>query len=231
MRAGLVLLWAAGAIAPVAARADASSISLETVIVTGRAQDLTGVAPSANMGSVGAADLDLRPLLRPGEIVETIPGVIITQHSGSGKANQYFLRGFNLDHGTDLAIDLDGTPVNMPSHAHGQGYSDLNFVIPELIQRVDYKKGPYYADVGDFGSAGAFSIRYYDVLPAGIARVEGGQFGYGRVLLADNAGLGTGNLIYALELEHNDGPWVQGDDARKASGMLRYAQGDHDKGW
>src|ERR1700759_1410958 len=198
MRAGMALLCAAGLFAPLAAHADSSSTGLETVIVTGRADDLTGIAPSANAGIVGAADLALRPLLRPGEIVETIPGVIITQHSGSGKANQYFLRGFNLDHGTDLAIDLDGTPVNMPSHAHGQGYSDLNFLIPELIQRVDYKKGPYYADVGDFGSAGAFSIRYYDVLPTGIARVEGGQFGYGRVLLADNAGLGAGNLIYAL---------------------------------
>src|SRR5690348_16649214 len=119
MRVGLALLCAAGAFAPLAARAETSTLSLETVIVTGRAQDLTGVAPSANMGTVGAADLDLRPLLRPGEIVENIPGVIITQHSGSGKANQYFLRGFNLDHGTDLAIDLDGTPVNMVSHAHG----------------------------------------------------------------------------------------------------------------
>src|SRR6185312_5791928 len=231
MRAGLALLCAAGVFVPLAARAETSTLSLETVIVTGRAQDLTGIAPSASAGIVGASDLNLRPLLRPGEIVENIPGVIITQHSGSGKANQYFLRGFNLDHGTDLAIDLDGTPVNMPSHAHGQGYSDLNFVIPELIQRVDYKKGPYYADVGDFGSAGAFSIRYYDVLPSGSARIEGGQFGYGRALLADNAGLGGGNLIYALELEHNDGPWVKGDDARKISGMLRYAGGDRDNGW
>src|SRR5580692_1208432 len=190
MRAGLVLLCAAGMCAPFAARADSA---LETVVVTGRADDLTGIAPSASIGSVSAADLGLRPLLSPGEIVESIPGVIITQHSGSGKANQYFLRGFNLDHGTDLAIDLDGTPVNMPSHAHGQGYADLNFVIPELIDRVDYKKGPYYADVGDFGSAGAFSVRYYDTLPSGIARIEGGQFGYGRVLLADNAGIGAGN--------------------------------------
>ena len=117
-------------------------------------------------------------------MVENIPGVIITQHSGSGKANQYFLRGFNLDHGTDLAIELDGMPVNMPTHAHGQGYSDLNFLIPELVERVDYKKGPYYADVGDFGSAGAFNIHYYDVLPCGLARVEGGQFGYGRAVVA-----------------------------------------------
>ena len=227
-----LLLGAAAtiAIAP-SARALESSTTLETVVVTGRAADLTGIAASANQGSVNAFDLELRPLLRPGEIVENIPGVIITQHSGSGKANQYFLRGFNLDHGTDLAIDVDGTPVNMPTHAHGQGYSDLNFAIPELIQRVDYKKGPYYADVGDFGSAGAFSIHTYDVLPSGIARVEGGQYGYGRAFAADNAGIGAGNLVYALELEHNDGPWVKGDDARKISGTLRYSQGDAQNGW
>ena len=119
----------------------------------------------------------------------------------------------------------------MPTHAHGQGYSDLNFVIPELIERVDYKKGPYYADVGDFGSAGAFDVRYYDVLPSGVARLEGGQFGYGRAVLANNAGLGAGNLIYALELEHNDGPWTKGDDARKIDGVLRYAEGDAENGW
>ena len=160
----------------------------------GSAGDLTGMANSANQGTVSAADLELRPVLRPGEVVEEIPGVIITQHSGSGKANQYFLRGFDLDHGTDLDVSLDGVPVNMPSHAHGQGYSDLNYLIPELVERVDYKKGPYYADVGDFGSAGAFNIRYYDTLPSGFARIEGGQYGYGRLVAADNAAIGGGNL-------------------------------------
>ena len=123
----------------------------ENVTVFGRRADLTGVATSANQGSISAADMALRPLLRPGEIVENSPGVIVSQHSGSGKANQYYLRGFNLDHGTDLSINMDGIPVNNVSHGHGQGYADLNFVIPELIERVDYKKGPYYADVGDFG--------------------------------------------------------------------------------
>jgi outer membrane receptor protein involved in Fe transport len=228
---GLLLGTAAVLMSVSQVRAAEADAGFETVIVTGRASDLTGIASSANQGTVGAADLDLRPLLRPGEIVENIPGVIITQHSGSGKANQYFLRGFNLDHGTDLAIHLDGMPVNMPSHGHGQGYSDLNFAIPELIQRVDYKKGPYYADVGDFGSAGAFDIHYYDVLPTGIARVEGGQYGYGRAFLANNAGVGAGNMIYALEFEHNDGPWDKGDDARKIGGMLRYSEGDAQNGW
>ncbi|MBS0472746.1 MAG: TonB-dependent receptor [Proteobacteria bacterium] len=198
---------------------------IETVIVTGRAQDLTGIAASANQGTVSAADLEQRPLLRPGEVVEEIPGVIITQHSGSGKANQYFLRGFNLDHGTDLAISVDGVPVNMPTHAHGQGYADLNFLMPELVESVAYKKGPYYADVGDFGSAGAFDILYYDRLPEGFARIEAGQFGYARAMIADNVALGGGNAIAALSFEHNDGPWDRGDDERKIDGLVRFTQG------
>ena len=217
------------AVSPVLA--DAPPETLETVVVTGRADDLSGIAESANQGVVSAADLSLRPLLRPGEVVEEIPGVIITQHSGSGKANQYFLRGFNLDHGTDLAVSVDDIPVNMPSHAHGQGYADLNFLIPELVQQETYKKGPYYADVGDFGSAGAINLQYYDVLPRGFATLEGGQFGYGRGVLADNAGIGDGNLIYALEAEHNDGPWMKGDDERKLDGMLRYTEGSESEGW
>jgi hypothetical protein len=199
--------------------------TLDTVVTRGRVDDLVGVASSANQGTVGAADMSLRPLLRTGEIVENVPGVIVTQHSGSGKANQYFLRGFNLDHGTDLALSVDDVPVNMPSHAHGQGYADLNFVIPELIERVDFRKGPYYADVGDFGSAGAFNIRYYDHLPTGFVQADGGQVGYARLVAANNLGVGAGNLIYAAEFEHNDGPWVIGDDERKFDGVLRYTLG------
>ena len=130
------------------------TLETDRVIVVGRADDIIGVATSSSEGAVSAADLATRPILRPGEIMETIPGVIVTQHSGSGKANQYFLRGFNLDHGTDLATDFEGMPINMPTHAHGQGYTDLNFIIPELVSEVDYKKGNYYANVGDFGSAG-----------------------------------------------------------------------------
>lgn len=198
---------------------------LDTVRTTGRVENLVGVAASASEGTVGAADMALRPLFRPGEIVENVPGVIVTQHSGSGKANQYFLRGFNLDHGTDLAVSLDGVPVNMPSHAHGQGYADLNFVIPELIERVDFRKGPYYADVGDFGSAGAFDIRYFDRLPEGVLRAEGGMIGYARAVIADNAPIGAGNLIYAGEFEYNEGPWDLPDNEHKYDGVLRYTLG------
>jgi len=198
----------------------------ETVTISAsRSSDLTGVASSASEGVVGAKDLLRRPILRPGEVVEDIPGVIVTQHSGSGKANQYFLRGFNLDHGTDLAISLDGAGVNIPTHAHGQGYADLNFLIPELVERVSYKKGPYYADVGDFGAAGAFDIRYYNRLPAGLARLEGGSGGYGRLLLADNADVAGGTLLYAGEIAHDDGPWTRGDDTRKYNGILRFTLG------
>jgi hypothetical protein len=217
--------------AQAATAADAGGPAVSEVIVTGRSGDLTGVALSANQGQVSADDLALRPLLRPGEVVEQIPGVIITQHSGSGKANQYFLRGFNLDHGTDLAVSVDGMPVNMPTHAHGQGYADLNFLIPELVERIDYEKGPYYASVGDFGSAGAFDLHYFDKLPSGLLRLEGGQTGYERGLLADTVGLGSDNLTYAVEVEHNDGPWAKGDDERKLDGVLRYSGGGAQTGW
>jgi hypothetical protein len=212
------------------AKATKATHALDTTIVTTRASDLVGTATSANQGTVGAADLALRPLLRPGETVENVPGVIVTQHSGSGKANQYFLRGFNLDHGTDLAISVDGVPVNMPSHAHGQGYADLNFLMPELVARVDYEKGPYYADVGDFGSAGAFAIHYFDRLPAGLALADAGPFGYARLLAANNVALLGGNLIYAGAYEHNDGPWTIGDNEQKYDGILRFSEGNAERG-
>jgi outer membrane cobalamin receptor len=122
---------------------------LPPVEVIGRAQDVIGTSDAASRGSVPREEIENRPLLRPGEILETVPGMIVTQHSGDGKANQYFLRGYNLDHGTDFATWVAGMPVNMPTHAHGQGYIDLNFVVPELISRIAYSKGPYFADDGD----------------------------------------------------------------------------------
>ena len=135
------------------------------ITVNGRADDLVGIAVSATQGTVGATEIQDRPILRSGEILETVPGLIITQHAGGGKANQYFLRGFNLDHGTDFAIFLDGMPLNLPSHAHGEGYSDMNTVIDELVQRVNFQKGPYYADVGNYGSAGNADLVFFKTLP------------------------------------------------------------------
>ncbi|HEX2223722.1 MAG TPA: TonB-dependent receptor [Thermoanaerobaculia bacterium] len=203
----------------------------DKIEVTGRESDLLGIADSAGEGVTGREDLERRPLLRPGELLETVPGVIITQHSGGGKANQYFVRGFNLDHGTDFRITVDGIQVNMPTHGHGQGYSDLNFLIPELVESVRYKKGAYSADEGDFSSAGAAEIRYLDALPQGLIHVSPGELGYGRVLVADSTALRGGNLLGALEYSQNDGPWQRPDDFRKVNGLVRWSQGDAARGF
>jgi len=165
------------------------------------------------------------PFARPGEALEIVPGLIVTQHSGEGKANQYFLRGFNLDHGTDLAITVDGMPVNMPTHGHGQGYADINFLIPELIRSVNVRKGPYYADVGDFGSAGSVGIDYLNKLPKNIAELTFGSFGYRRGLAAGSTAVGDGTLLAAIEGTKYNGPWNVPDDVRKINGVLRYSQG------
>ncbi len=165
------------------------------------------------------------PFARVGEALEVVPGLIVTQHSGEGKANQYFLRGFNLDHGTDLSIKVDGMPVNMPTHGHGQGYADINFLIPELIQSVNVRKGPYFADVGDFGSAGSVAIDYVNKLPKNIAELTFGSFGYRRVLAAGSTAVGAGTLLAAFEGVGYDGPWDVPDNVRKLNGVLRYSQG------
>jgi outer membrane cobalamin receptor len=204
---------------------------LEGVEVIGRAEDLVGVANSATEGTVGQKQLESRPILRTGEIMETVPGVVITQHSGAGKANQYYLRGFNLDHGTDLATDVNGMPVNMPTHGHGQGYTDVNFVIPELITGIQYKKGPYYAEEGDFAAAGAINMNLATRLPRGIAELTYGSFDYMRALLADSQEVGAGALLYAVEYYHNDGPWVMPDDYKRYNGVLRYTLGGGQNQW
>ena len=139
---------------------------------------------------ISGEQLNARPASRVGEVLEAVPGLIVTQHSGEGKANQYFLRGFNLDHGTDLAISVDGMPVNMPTHGHGQGYADINFLIPELVQSVNVRKGPYFADQGDFASAGAVGIDYVNRLPKNIAEITVGSFGYRRGLAAGSTAVG-----------------------------------------
>ncbi|MDQ2978727.1 MAG: TonB-dependent receptor, partial [Acidobacteriota bacterium] len=186
-------------------------------------ESLLGVANAATEGAITGRQVEERPILRPGEVLETVPGLVISQHSGEGKANQYYLRGFNLDHGTDFATSVAGIPANMPSHAHGQGYSDLNFLIPELVTGVQYRKGPYGADEGDFSTAGSANVVYANFLEHGIARVGGGAEGYGRALFAQSPKVGAGTLLYALEVTRNDGPWVHPDEMRKYNGVLRYS--------
>ncbi len=202
-----------------------------TINVQGRADDLVGIATSAGQVTVGAEELKNRPILRSGEILEALPGLIITQHAGGGKANQYFLRGFNLDHGTDFAIFLDGMPLNLPSHAHGEGYSDMNTVIPEFVERVDAEKGPYYADVGDYGSAGNAQVVFYKTLPQNFFQVDGGMYQFARFVFGVSQKLGKGNLLYGGEAYHDGGPWVHPDNYYKFNGLVTYSQGGDDNGF
>jgi len=193
--------------------------------------DLLGIAGAATEGVVTAKEIARRPFQRAGDVLETVPGVIVSQHSGEGKANQYYLRGFNLDHGTDIAVMVAGVPVNMPTHAHGQGYADANFLNPELIGGVQYKKGPYSADEADFASAGAVNVNYVNLLERPIALVQGGTAGFARALYASSARVGPGFVLFALEGGRNDGPWVRPDDFRKLNAVLRYTAGTQRGGW
>lgn len=208
---------------------------LETTHVEGRRTNLVGKAISASEGVVGQDDLALRPLLRSGEILEAVPGMVVTQHSGTGKANQYFLRGFNLDHGTDFATSIDGMPVNMRSHGHGQGYTDLNFIIPETVSSIAYRKGAYYAETGDFSGAGSADLSTFPAdasqLENGELSVTAGENAYLRTLAMDSVHHGAAHWLYALELNTYDGPWTDiSEDLQKMNFLLKrsskFASGD-----
>ena len=184
VRPGLVL---ACSVSSAFAQADTSRLpardttrarSLGVITVTGRADDLIGIASTASQGHIGSTELRLRPLTREGELLETVPGLIVTQHSGDGKANQYFIRGFNLDHGTDFQTRLEGMPINSPTHAHGQGYTDLNFLIPELVDYIDYRLGVYHTELGDFASAGGAEFHLKSKLERPFATIEAGGTGW-----------------------------------------------------
>ena len=205
--------------------------SLAPVTVQSSRNSVLGEAGTANEGVVTQEQLDARTVYRPGELLETVPGLIVSQHSGEGKANQFYLRGFNLDHGTDLRTTIDGMLVNQRSHSHGQGWTDVNFLIPELASLLDYRKGPFYAAEGDFASAGAVNVRYANTLPQGIASIGLGQNGYARTLLADSPKWQGGNVLYALELFHNNGPFTVGDNYQKRNGVLRYSEGSEGNGF
>ncbi|HEX4871087.1 MAG TPA: TonB-dependent receptor [Nevskiaceae bacterium] len=223
----LVLLLAG----PLAAHDPDLAVELDPVEVQGRAESLLGQAAAASEGSIGAVDLARRPLLRVGELLEAVPGLIATQHSGSGKANQYFLRGFNLDHGTDFAVSVDGVPINLPSHGHGQGYTDLNFLIPELVQRIHFRKGPYFADVGDFSSAGSAQFRTVDRLDQPLLKLGLGEDHYRRLLAAGGHHAGRAHWVYAAETQRDDGPWTRPENLGRGSGLLQVQQGDEQAGW
>ncbi len=200
------------------------------IVVTASTLDLLGRADTSSQGSVTRQELQQRPVYRVGQLLEAVPGLTVTAHSGEGKANQYLLRGFNLDHGTDLATYVDEMPVNMRTHAHGQGYTDLNFLIPELGAGVDFSKGPYFAAEGDFASVGADHLRLVDTLRP-TASLSVGTLGDQRAFAGGSIALANGDrLLAAGELAHLDGPWDHPDDFRKGSAALRWSRGDRDDG-
>src|SRR5688500_12611898 len=193
-----------------------------TIYVYGRGERRIGQAIAASEGGVAGADIEVRPLLRPGELLEATPGLIATQHSGGGKANQFFLRGFNLDHGTDYALYIDDFPVNFRTHGHGQGYLDVQGLIPETVERIDYRKGPYRADTGDFSFVGASMITTKDTIEP-FALVEFGQYGYRRYVAGGSAKIGGGDLLAVGQAKFNDGPWELPEDFDAYSGLLKYS--------
>ena len=199
------------------------SEELQEVIVFARGEQQIGLAAAASEGAVGGADLSVRPMLRVAELLEAVPGLIAAQHSGSGKANQYFLRGFNLDHGTDFSTYVDGVPWNLRTHGHGQGYLDVNGLIPEAVERIDYRKGPYRADVGDFSLAGASYITTIDSLKRPFVASEGGQYGWRRLAGGGSNDVGSGQLTYLGQWKTYDGPWQLAEGLQHYSGWAKYS--------
>jgi outer membrane receptor protein involved in Fe transport len=212
-----------------------STRTLAPVQVKGHYDNGVGTSNAASQGVILGALLQDIPIIRPGEVLEAIPGLVVTQHSGEGKANQYFLRGYNLDHGTDFTTSVDGVPVNMPTNGHGQGYSDINFLIPELVERIDYRKGPYFPQNGDFSSAGSADVKYRDTLPGPLLDLTVGSKGYKRGLFATSFPLfdhrSGPTLLTALEAMKEDGPWRHPDNMHKLNGLLRLSDGDAQNGW
>src|SRR5215831_9157993 len=195
---------------------------MDEVVIFARGEELIGKAEAASEGAVGGADLSVRPLLRVAELLEVVPGLIAAQHSGSGKANQYFLRGFNLDHGTVFTTYIDDVPMNFRTHGHGQGYLDLNGLIPETVDRIDYRKGTYRADVGDFSMAGSsFMTTVKEVQP--FAAAEVGQYGWKRLAGGGSTKLGDGELTFVGQIKGYDGPWELPENLKHESGWLKYA--------
>lgn len=231
----LAVAFSLGLTQTVIARADdviaaGSDDDTPLIVITGRSSNLVGKANSAAQGNVGQEELETRPILRTGEVMETVPGLIVTQHSGTGKANQYFLRGFNLDHGTDFSVSVDGVPMNLPTHGHGQGYLDLNFLMPELVDHIEYKKGPYYAEVGDFSSAGAAEIHYVDRLSHGLVKLGAGTDQFGRAFAADSYDVAGGSLLFGVDSQYDDGPWDTPEHYKKFSGLLKFTGGSKARG-
>ncbi len=201
------------------------------VVVTASRLNLLGAALTASQGSITKEEVELRPIFRIGQLYETVPGLVVTIHSGEGKANQYLLRGFNLDHGADFASFVDGMPVNRATNTHGQGYSDQNFLMSQVVAGLDYTKGPYYAAIGDFGAVGATHVRLVNDLPAQVAATVG-TFGDQEVFAGGTWHVDSEDRVWAAaDLGHVDGPWSPPEDFRKIDATLRFSHGTDADGY
>ncbi len=202
-----------------------SGATVSQVVVTASRADLLGAAITASQGSVTAKEIELRPVYRIGQIYESVPGLVVTVHSGEGKANQYLLRGFNLDHGTDFASFVDDMPVNRPTNAHGQGYSDQSFLTPQIVEGVDYTKGPYYADIGDFGAVGSAHVKLTDDLAnqvqASVGTLGDEDLFAGGAHRFDN----DDRLWAAVDVGHLDGPWSPPGEFNRVNVATRFSHG------
>jgi len=226
LRRNAKLIWLpcgllTGAMAVPAAAEEVGMTDEPLIIVTARGEHRIGSAVAASEGAVAGNDLADRPLLRPAELLEAVPGLIATQHSGGGKANQYFLRGFNLDHGTDFSLSIDGMPMNLRTHGHGQGYLDVGGLIPESVERIEYRKGPYRAEDGDFGFVASARITTKDRLEPFVS-IEAGSYGYRRLVAGGSTSLAGGDLMFIGQAKYNDGPWALPEDLNSYSGLVKY---------
>ena len=182
---------------------DKGNMNLEEVVITGSLND-------NHFNTISKIDLNLRPTRSAQEFLRIIPGLFIAQHAGGGKAEQIFLRGFDIDHGTDIQVSVDGLPVNMVSHGHGQGYADLHFLIPELVNNIDYGKGPYYADRGNLNTSGYVNMQTVRSIDKNRIQVEAGQFNNFRALGMVNLLPKSNtkqNAYIASEFIYFDGPF------------------------
>lgn len=170
---------------------------------------------AASATTVRDRDFLLRPRHTPEDILRVVPGLVLAQHQGGGKADQLFLRGFDADHGTDVAVSLDGIPINMVSHAHGQGYADLHFLIPEVIERLELSKGPYFADKGDFDTAGAVNLVTRDRFEKSEVSVSRGSFDTMRFLGVASPSSGQLHTFFAAEAYATQGPFVHGENLER----------------
>ena len=198
------------------------SNQIEEILVLGRATDQIGQASGASEGTVGGANLAIRPLLQVAELLEVVPGMVAVQHSGSGKANQYFMRGFNLDHGTDFSNHLDGVRINFRSHGHGQGYLDVNGLIPETIDRIDFRKGTYRSDLGDFSMAGSAFMHTIDKLDQSFVSLESGSYAWRRFAAGATLSMNQGQLTGIIEQKVYNSPWDLKEDLDHKSIWLKY---------